>query len=229
MSGARSGERLSAFWFCRGWRSRWETEVARRARGLSFTVDEHYCFHTNPLYDPINSMRYTAGRYRALFDAMAAMRPRSVLEIGCANGLATWLMKDFTGTVVGVDILQSRIAIGRHLFPEVELVAADFAEYLAGIRGRRFDLMVCSHGPIKLPERVFDYCDRYVWIGYRPRSLAETLSGSHKLPGRQLSHSTTLMGKGARGRSPLYWRHYFTRDYLMTARHALANGYSLPL
>jgi hypothetical protein len=60
-------------------------------------------------------------------------------------------------------------------------------------------------------------------------NLRETLTGTHKLPGRQLSHSTTIMGQGERGRSARYWGHYFTRDYLMSARHALANGYSLPL
>ena len=26
-----------------------------------------------------------------------------------------------------------------------------------------------------------------------------------------------------------YWRYYLTRDYMMCARHSLANGYSLPL
>jgi SAM-dependent methyltransferase len=229
MTGATSGERLGKFWFGRGWKRRWEAEVARRARGLNLQVDEWYAFHTNPLFEPANAMRYTAGRYRALFDEMARLKPKTVLEIGCAHGLATWLMKDFAETVVGVDIIGSRISLGRHMFPEVELVAADFAQYLAGLNGKRFDLMVCSHGPVKLPERVFDYCDRYVWIGYRPLNLRETLTGAHKLPGRQLSHSTTIMGKGESGRSARYWGHYFTRDYLMSARHALANGYSLPL
>ena len=229
MTDARSGERLGQFWFRRGWKRRWEAEATRRAQGLNIAVDEWYAFHTNPIFEPLNAMRYTAGRYRALFDEMARLKPKTVLEIGCAHGLATWLMKDFAETVVGVDIIGSRIALGRHMFPEVELVAADFAQYLAGLKGRRFDLMVCSHGPVKLPERVFDYCDRYVWIGYRPLNLRETLTGVHKLPGRQLSHSTTIMGKDETGRSPRYWWYYFTRDYLMSARHALANGYSLPL
>jgi len=229
LTDARSGERIGSFWFRRGWKRRWQAEVARRAQGLNLVVDESYAFHTNPLYEPVNAMRYTAGRYRALFDLMAMRRFGSVLEIGCAHGLATWLMKDFAGTVVGVDINPARIAIGRHLFPEVELVSADFTEYLARLEGRRFDLIVCSHGPTRLPERVFDYCDRYVWIGYRPRSVRETITGAHKLPGRQLSHSTTLMGQGEGGRWSRYWQYYLSRDYLMCARHALANGYPLPL
>lgn len=229
MTDARSGERLGSFWFRRGWQGRWEAEVARRARGLSLVIDESYAFHTNPLYEPNKAMRYTAGRYGALFDLMAKRRFKSVLEIGCAHGLATWLMRDFADTVTGVDIIPSRISIGRHLFPEVELVAADFSEYLSRLGGRRFDLMVCSHGPTRLPDRVFDYCDHYVWIGYRPKSLRETITGTHKLPGRQLSHSTTLMGRDEGGRWPRYWRYYFSRDYMMCARHALANGYSLPL
>jgi SAM-dependent methyltransferase len=229
MTDARAGERLSAFWFAKDWKARWSAEIAGRANGAVVTVDEWYAFHTNPLFEPADAMRYTVGRYRALFDEMARLKPKTVLEIGCAHGLATWLMKDFAETVVGVDILGSRIALGRQLFPEVELVAADFADYLASLGGRKFDLMVCSHGPVRLPERVFDYCRNYAWIGYRPKTLRESLTGRHKLAGRQLSHSTTLMGEGMAGRSPRYWRHFFTRDYAMTARHALANGYALPL
>lgn len=229
MVSARFGERLRSFWFEKGWRGRWEAEIARRAKGAIVNVDEYYCFHTNPLFEPANAMRYTAGRYQAVFDELARLRPRSVLEIGCAHGLATWLMKDFAETVVGVDVLGSRIALGQHLFPEVELVAVDYLEYLAGLNGHRFDVMVCSHGPTRLPERVFDYCDHYVWIGYRPSGLGQMLTGRHKLAGRQLSHSTTMLGPGLKGRSRRYWKYYFTRDYLMTARHALTHGYSLPL
>jgi len=55
------------------------------------------------------------------------------------------------------------------------------------------------------------------------------VTGKHKLPGRQLSHSTNLMGAGLSGRSRHCWRHYFTRDNLMCARHALRHGYTLPL
>ncbi len=117
--------------------------MARRANGLKIELDEHYFFHTNPLYEPAKAMRYTAGRYVAVLEAMAELRPRRVLEIGCAHGLATWLMKDFAEEVVGVDILPNRIAIGRHLFPEVELVAEDYLQYLTKFDGRRFDLIVC--------------------------------------------------------------------------------------
>jgi SAM-dependent methyltransferase len=131
MMDATSGERLGQFWFGRAWKRRWEAEVVRRAQGLNLKVDEWYAFHTNPMFEPMNAMRYTAGRYRALFDEMARSKPKTVLEIGCAHGLATWLMKDFAEAVVGVDIIDSRIALGRHLFPEVELVAADFAQYSA--------------------------------------------------------------------------------------------------
>ena len=129
----------------------------------------------------------------------------------------------------GVDILPNRIAIGRHLFPEIELVAEDYLQYLAKFDGRRFDLIVCSWGPIQLPDRVFEYCDRYAWLGYRAQGWRESFTGKHKLPGRQLSQSTTLMGEGLSGRGARYWRYYFTRDYLMCARHALRSGYTLPL
>jgi SAM-dependent methyltransferase len=227
MTDSRSGERHRSFWFSAGWKARWEAEVARRAQGLRLEFDDQYFFHTNPLYEPANAMRYTAGRYRAVFDEIARIRPRSVLEIGCSHGLAAWLMKDFVDDVTGVDIAASRIAVGRHLFPEINLVAADFETYLS--EGRRFDLIVCSHGPVRLPEGIFEYCDRYIWIGYRPRNMNEAIMGTHKLPGRQLSHSTTLMGVGLSGRSRNYWRYYFTRDYLMAARHAVANGYFVPL
>ncbi len=229
MSSARTGERLSTFWFCRGWKARWQAEVARRAKGLKIEFDDHYFFHTNPLYEPSNAMKFTGGRYGALFDEMARTRPRRVLEIGCAHGLAAWLMRDFADEVVGVDIQPNRIAIGRHLFPEVELVAANYVDYLAKFDGRRFDLIVQSWGPVLLPDRVFEYGERYAWLGYRPLSWRDSLTGRHKLPGRQLSHSATVMGEGLSGRGPRYWRYYFTRDYLMIAVHALRHGYKLPL
>ena len=112
-------------------RQQWHDELRRRASGMRLEVTDDYFFHMNPLYEPNLAMQYIVGRYEAAYDALAALRPRSVLEIGCAQGMSTWLMTSWADRVVGLDISEARVAVGRQLFPEAEWVVADWREYLA--------------------------------------------------------------------------------------------------
>lgn len=218
---------IASYYKARDAKARWPQEVARRAVGLKLDVTSDFFFHMNPLYEPNLAMRYVVGRYEAAYDALATLKPRSILEIGCAQGLSTWLMTSFSPHVVGLDISEERVAVGRHLFPEVEWVAGDWKEYLA--TGPRFDVIVSSHGPVISAPEIDAACDHYINIGYRTTSWSEALSGRHKVPGRQLSFSTTMTGAHGTKSGSSYASYFFRRNWLKEAKHALMQGYKLPL
>lgn len=220
---------IDKFYRARDARGQWEAEVIRRAEGLNITLTRDFFFHMNPIYEPQLAMRYVVGRYEAAYDALAALRPKSVLEIGCAQGLSAWLMTDYAEEVVGLEISDERVAVGRQMFPEVTWVCDDWRAYLEGC-GRRFDVIVASHGPFIWDDALPDYCDNYINIGYRTWSWSEALRGTHKISGRQLSFSTTLWEKQPNmGPSSSYLKYFARLNWLKEARHALSHGYALPL
>ena len=204
-----------------------EAEIIRRADGKSVALTRDYFFHMNPLYEPAKALRYVTGRYEALYDYLDREPARSILEIGCAQGLSTWLAWKPGVEVVGLDISEARDAVGRMLFPEVEFVAEDWRSWLERT-GRRFDLIICSHGPFHWDDALPRFCDRYVNIGYRTREWATAVSGAHKIAGRQLSFSTTAWDGASAGKAPGYNRYFLRRNWLKEARHALTSGYALP-
>jgi SAM-dependent methyltransferase len=220
---------IDRYYRARGARLEWPDEVARRAEGLDLKLTRDFFFHMNPIYEPNFAMQYVVGRYEAAYDALARLRPRSVLEIGCAQGLSTWLMTSFAERVAGVDIREERIAVGRHVFPEVEWAAADFRSYLDGTPDRRFDVIVNSHGPVFAAPEITASCRYYIYIGYRPKTWRAAFTGAHKIAGRQLSFSTTLVAPGESGLDRSYWKYYLRRNFLKEARHALGIGNPLPL
>ena len=218
---------IARFYRARSARFEWPDEVARRAEGLELKVTRDFFFHMNPMYEPNLAMQYVVGRYEAAYDAIRRLRPRSILEIGCAHGLSTWLTTSYAERVVGLDTLEDRVAIGRHMFPEVEWVVDDFLNYLRS--GVHFDLIFNSHGPTYALSEILAACDHYIYIGYRTKRWKQALVGSHKQAGRQLSFSTTLIGSGHKGIDGNYWRYYLRRNWLKEARHAIANGSALPI
>lgn len=209
-------------------RSRWEEEIARRAEGITLTLTRDYFWHMNPLFEPNLAMQYVVGRYEAAYDAIARIKPNSVLEIGCAHGLSSWLMTSWANEVVGLDLNPARVEVGSKLFPEITMVVGDWRNYLE-TSGRRFDVIVCSHGPVHWDELLARHCDHYFYIGYRTNDWGKALIGGHKIAGRQLSFSTTHWTKDARGLQPSYFRYFFRRNWLKETRHALSNGNALPL
>jgi len=209
-------------------RADFEAEIIRRAEGKSVALSRDFFFHMNPLFEPAKALQYTTGRYEAVYDYLDANPVKSVLEIGCAQGLSTWLMWRPGMEVVGLEISPERTAIGQALFPEVTFLTEDWRTCLTRY-GRRFDLIVSSHGPIIWDDALPDFCDRYINVGYRTSEWGAALKGSHKIPGEHLSFSTTLWdGKPAR-KSPGYSRYFFRRNWLKEARHALTSGYALPV
>ncbi len=222
---------IDRFYRARNARAAWEAEIIRRADGLALTFDRDFFFHMNPLYEPHAAMSYVVGRYEAVYDVLAKLRPQSVLEIGCAHGLSAWLMTSYAQEVVALDIGPSRAAVGRHVFPEITFVEEDWLAYLER-SGRVFDVIVSSHGPIIWHDALPRFCRHYVNVGYRTQNWAESLSGRHKIKGRQVSFSTTLWSAedaGQNRREPGYWRYFARRNWLKEARHAVSHGYALPL
>jgi SAM-dependent methyltransferase len=220
---------IDRFYRARDARTAWPDEVARRAQGLDLKIGPDFFFHMNPLYEPNSAMQYIVGRYEAAYDALARLRPQSVLEIGCAQGLSTWLMTSFAARVTGLDIREDRVAIGRHMFPEVEWVVADFRAFLSGASGRFFDVIINSHGPVYTAPEITASCRSYIYIGYRPQTWRAALTGSHKIAGRQLSFSTTLQAENQSGVDGGYWQYFLRRNFLKEAKHALVNRHALPL
>ena len=220
---------IDRFFHARDAKVAWPKEVERRAQGHSVQITSDYFFHTNPIHEPNLSMQYVVGRYEAAYDALARLKPRSVLEIGCAQGLSTWLMTGYAERVVGLDISEARVAIGRTLFPEVEWVCDDFSTYLRNHPGERFDVVVNSHGPVYSAPEISAACRHYIYIGYRAKTWGKALTGGHKLGGHQLSFSTTLAGEGHSGLNTGYGRYFLRRNWLKEARHALSHGYALPI
>lgn len=218
---------IARFYRSRRARFEWPEEVARRAEGLELKFTRDFFLHMNPLYEPNLAMQYVVGRYEAAYDAIRRLQPRSILEIGCAHGLSTWLTTSFAERVVGLDIMEERLAVGRHMFPEVEWVVDDFRNYLRS--GVQFDLIFNSHGPIYSSPEISAACRHYIYIGYRTKSWSQGLFGGHKQAGRQLSFSTTLMGDGYSGVDGSYWRYFLRRNWLKEARHAIVHGNVLPI
>lgn len=205
-----------------------EAEIIRRAEGQSVALTRDFFFHMNPLYEPAKALRYVVGRYEALYDHLEAEPATSILEIGCAQGLSSWLAWKPGVEVVALDISEARVAVGRTLFPEITFVAEDWLGYLER-SGRRFDVIVSSHGPIIWHDALPRFCDRYVNIGYRARTWSEALSGGHKIAGEHLSFSTSVWDGRRSGKAAGYSRYFARRNWLKEARHALTHGYKLPL
>jgi SAM-dependent methyltransferase len=220
---------IERYYRARGAKIAWPEEVARRAEGATVSVTSDYFFHMNPLYEPNLAMQYIVGRYEAVYDALRRLRPKTVLEIGCAQGLSTWLMTSYAEHVTGVDNREVRISVARQVFPEVEWHTADYRDLLNPAHGRKYDVIVNSHGPFFTAPEVTNACRHYIYVGYRARKWKDTFTGGHKIAGRQLSFSTTLQGEGAVGREPGYWRYYVRRNYAKEARFAVFNGFALPL
>ena len=120
------------------------------------------------------------------------------------------------------------LALVSREFPEIEMVTGDWLEFLEQ-SGRRFDVIVCSHGPIQWHDALPRFCDHYIHIGYRTPSWAVALKGAHKIDGRQLSFSTTVWGPSEMGIDRGYFRYFARRNWLKEARHCITSGYTLPL
>lgn len=221
---------LVARFGARGGRECFEAEIIRRAEGQIIRLSRDFFFHMNPLYGTASALRYILGRYEPAFDVMRRLRPRRVLEVGGAQGLSAWLMTSYAEEVVALDIVEERTAVGRALFPEVTWITGDWREHLASVPDSHYDMIVCSYGPVVWDDVARAKCKLLLHVGYRTRSWAQALGGGHKVPGEQISFSTTLAGGGVHSRRARgYVRYFFRRNWLKEAWHAVRHRYALPL
>jgi SAM-dependent methyltransferase len=205
--GFRSFPKLRTFYSGLGWRRQWRKELERRAIGLTVTLDRDDFFKgTNPIYNPVGSMRFLVDRYQPAFDFLDGRPAGSILEIGCAQGLTTWLMSDVARKVTGLDISEERVRIARHLFPEVTFEVGDVFRYLEEHKPH-FDVIIQSDGPVTDPAIVLPYCRVYIDIG---RSTWWTFA----MKGRHLAYRCTAFGEGMSGVSPLYPKYYLRKRWL---------------
>lgn len=208
-------EKLNQYYSGFGWQRRWRKELERRAGGMTVTLTRDDFFKgPNPVYNPVGSMRFLVDRYKPALDYLDQNPVGSILEIGCAQGLTTWLMTDAAKKVVGIDISQERVRMASQLFPEAEFKCGDVFAYLKDEKPF-FDVIIQSDGPIVDPAIVMPYCRLYIDIG-RPTWW------SFKRAGRHLAYRCTVFGEGQAGvswRYPLYylrprwlkdWKNLFT-------------------
>ncbi|MBM3567480.1 MAG: class I SAM-dependent methyltransferase [Alphaproteobacteria bacterium] len=209
----RNMRRLNEYYLDKAGIDRFRAEMERRGSGMTLTLDSEFFQTMSPLFDPARALNWAACRYRPAFEYLDANPVESVLEIGCAHGLATWLAADGAKHIVGVDPLASRIEVGRKLFPEIELHRIGYREFLAANSNRKFDLIFEAGGPIGMSEEgvrdILNHCR--VFISMR-------VSTWHwKMPCRRLSFEATAFGEVEPGIAPGFFRHYATHHFYATA------------
>lgn len=93
--------------------------------------------------DPWNFRRspYERGRLDRLFAAVQRVAPRSVLEVGCAEGAFTERLLRVADEVLAIDVSETALERARARNPRGDFRRARFETFETD---RRFDLAVCS-------------------------------------------------------------------------------------
>ncbi|MFQ5693147.1 MAG: class I SAM-dependent methyltransferase [Nitrospinota bacterium] len=93
--------------------------------------------------DPWNFRRspYERGRLERLFAAARKAAPRSVLEVGCAEGAFTERLLEIADEVVGIDVSETALSRARARNPRGDFRRARFEDFETD---RMFDLAVCA-------------------------------------------------------------------------------------
>ena len=204
----------------------WRAELMRRAQGHRFAPHRDWFHNHNPLLGVREPLAWIVERYRPAFDYLDGKRFGRILEIGCAHGLSSFLLKDVADEVWGVDVNPDSVAIGNALFPEVKLMAGGF-EALLDDASLRFDLVIDCYGPWgeELQSRIAKHTDLWLHIGYRATKFRHLFDWGNKLKGRHLSFECTAIGPGQRGIAPGYLKYFFSRRYLQHVAHSVRNRY----
>ncbi len=93
--------------------------------------------------DPWNFRRspYERGRLERLLLAAQKVTPKSVLEVGCAEGVFTERLLQISDEVVGLDVSETALERARARNPGGDFRLARFEEFETD---RKFDLAVCA-------------------------------------------------------------------------------------
>jgi SAM-dependent methyltransferase len=209
-------------------------EIEKRANGIEVSVTPYFMSPHNPITNP-KAMEFITERYQAVFEYIDDQKIDSILEIGCGFGLSCWILSDAADRVVGLDISSQAMETARELFPECEFVEADIASYFEENPDAHFSVIINSAGPVpirkgqrELFNKILEHCDVYIHQEYRAKSWREFLFWEHKLPGRQLSPTTTASGNVKPGISWNYLKYFLNWRYLDLFRHALHNKFYPP-
>jgi len=85
---------------------------------------------------------FTQYRYLALLERLVAFTPcRSLLDVGCGEGLFTRYLTGVASTVVGIDLSPTAIARARQHVPRADFRCVSLQEFAPG---ERFDVVVAA-------------------------------------------------------------------------------------
>jgi SAM-dependent methyltransferase len=95
------------------------------------------------LKDPWNfeSSAYERERFAILLDEVRKYPHRSILEVGCAEGVFTHMLTHHSPDITGIDVSPTAIGRARERHPAPRFVATSLDDFHPG---RRFDLVVCA-------------------------------------------------------------------------------------
>ena len=202
-------------------------EITRRAEGMTLRFEPGFVGASNPL-NSWDALEFVHRRYRAALDYIDRNPVRNLLEIGCGHGLAAWVLSDAADRVVALDVDKGRVAVGRHLFPEIEFVCEDYEAYLRRPDTEKFDIIIASFVPLRDLAPLRSGFDKLIQIGFAPTSWRDVLTWRYKAVGRHLSFSTTIIGDGMKGIDPRYPLYYFDKTYYAELRRSLRRS-GLPI
>jgi SAM-dependent methyltransferase len=210
------------------WRA-FGSEMVKRSEGLNMEITPYFFSPHNPISNP-KSIEYIAERYQSVFEYVDNEKVESILEVGCGFGLSCWIMSDAAEKVVGLDISSMAVETAKAMFPECQFIEMDVQKYFEENPDVHFSIIINSAGPVpirkgkrQLFKTILEHCDVYIHQEYRAKSWREFLFWEHKLPGRQLSPTTTACGKGKSGISWNYLKYFFNWRYLDLFRHSMHN------
>jgi len=95
------------------------------------------------LKDPWNfeTSQYEQDRLNLLLEVVAQYPHESILEIGCAEGLFTDMLKEISGRVVAIDVSRTAIARAQKRSPTPQYMVASLEEFKAD---EKFDMVICA-------------------------------------------------------------------------------------
>lgn len=211
----RTFQSVNRFCLAKDGAKEWEQELMKRAEGKLFPYHETFFKHHNPLSGIEAPLEWIFSRYRSAFDYLDSRRVRNLIEIGCAHGLSTFLLRECAEKAIGVDISKPSIKIAKTLFPECEFHDCGLEEYFRNFETTEDDIIIESDGPLR------SFCDsitenqgaKFIFISPFPaRNMREFLTRSHKPKGMHLSYRSVVVGE--HGISKNYMRYFFTSRYL---------------
>jgi ubiquinone/menaquinone biosynthesis C-methylase UbiE len=90
------------------------------------------------------------------------LKPKNILEIGCAAGHLTYSLKEIFPEVrvTGIDLYKPAIQYAQKKFPQIKFIVAD--AHKLPFKNRAFDLIICSETieHVNNPQKVFEEIKR---------------------------------------------------------------------